>query len=537
MKPPQFATVPLSLACLLAVWAGWLVQPACSWALEPEQVAIVVRGDDENAARLAAAYAKLRGIPGGHVLAVPCGDSLAIGRDAFVKTIQRPLAERLTRTGLAEKVRCLVLMHPLPLIIEPAETGDDTETAVARKQLAELRNRLAELPARARTVGRNFPAGGESGAAFPEVSADAGRAPADQMLTQAAAALDEAVDRWSALRHPPKYRQAGRQLVSLHRQFYGLEGLLSFVREHRFSQAPAVAEINKELAEARKTRRQADGPGDRLAAELAVSGLAGVVSRRAAKLAERDGTDATVDSELALLWAGEYPIPGPRSNPLYWKNTADKKRRFQPLMVARLDGPTRHDVLRMLQSARAAERRGPAGRVYIDAGGPLPEYDEHLRRLAAMVANHTPLAVKLDTAEGLFARGDCPDALFYVGWSSPGRYISAFSWAQGAVGWHIAGAEAAELRTADSRTWCVKMIQNGVAGTVGAVKDPRLGAFPMPEEFFALLLTGRYTLAECYWRTVPHASWRMVLLGDPLYNPFKDKPQLPVDKLPEGLAP
>ena len=96
--------------------------------------------------------------------------------------------------------------------------------------------------------------------------------------------------------------------------------------------------------------------------------------------------------------------------------------------------------------------------------------------------------------------------------------------------------EADSLREPHSRRWCGKMIQNGVAATLGAVGHPRLGAFPRPEKFFALLLTGKYTLADCYWRTVPHASWRMTLIGDPLYTPFKNNPQLPVSALPKGLA-
>ena len=67
--------------------------------------------------------------------------------------------------------------------------------------------------------------------------------------------------------------------------------------------------------------------------------------------------------------------------------------------------------------------------------------------------------------------------------------------------------------------------------------EPLLGAFPLPEEFFPLLLTGKYTVAECYWRTNPLVSWRMTLICDPLYNPYQVNPQLDVGKLPAGLAP
>jgi hypothetical protein len=79
------------------------------------------------------------------------------------------------------------------------------------------------------------------------------------------------------------------------------------------------------------------------------------------------------------------------------------------------------------------------------------------------------------------------------------------------------------------------MLEHGVAATLGPVWEPKLAAFPLPDDFFSLLLTGRYNLVEAYYRTTPFSSWVMVLVGDPLYNPFKNDPQLSEDDLPERL--
>jgi hypothetical protein len=49
-------------------------------------------------------------------------------------------------------------------------------------------------------------------------------------------------------------------------------------------------------------------------------------------------------------------------------------------------------------------------------------------------------------------------------------------------------------------------------------------------------MTGDFTVADCYWRTVPHVSWRMTLIADPLYNPFKHKPQYSTWDLPAPLV-
>jgi uncharacterized protein (TIGR03790 family) len=126
----------------------------------------------------------------------------------------------------------------------------------------------------------------------------------------------------------------------------------------------------------------------------------------------------------------------------------------------------------------------------------------------------------------------------YCGWYSPGKYVEAFTWIPGAVGYHMADSEAQTLTTPGSKVWCNAMLERGVCATLGPVyTQPHTGAFPLPDDFFSLLLTGRSTLAETYYRTAPLASWVMVLVGDPLYNPFKSKPELSESDLPERLRP
>ena len=65
------------------------------------------------------------------------------------------------------------------------------------------------------------------------------------------------------------------------------------------------------------------------------------------------------------------------------------------------------------------------------------------------------------------------------------------------------------------------MLEDGVAATIGPVGEPYLQAFPVPEIFFSYLIDGYLSLAECYLLSLPYLSWQMVLVGDPLYRPFK----------------
>ena len=68
------------------------------------------------------------------------------------------------------------------------------------------------------------------------------------------------------------------------------------------------------------------------------------------------------------------------------------------------------------------------------------------------------------------------------------------------------------------------------------VAEPYLQSFPLPADFFGLLLTGRFTLAECYAYTANFNSWMMMLLGDPLYRPFAGRAHLAIEDIYEPGA-
>ena len=126
----------------------------------------------------------------------------------------------------------------------------------------------------------------------------------------------------------------------------------------------------------------------------------------------------------------------------------------------------------------------------------------------------------------LFPPGSSPQAALYVGWYSLREYVDAFTWQKGAVAFHVASSECTTLRQKGSNVWCKRLLEKGVAATLGPVAEPYLHSFPLPDEFFPLLLTGRLPLLEVYFRTIPHLSWRQILIGDPLYTPFRDHPAL-----------
>lgn len=146
------------------------------------------------------------------------------------------------------------------------------------------------------------------------------------------------------------------------------------------------------------------------------------------------------------------------------------------------------------------------------------------------------MPVVVDAKESLFQPGTAPSAALYNGWYSLGKYVDAFSWPRGAVGFHVASSECTTLKKEGSRVWCKAMLEDGVAATVGPVAEPYLQSFPSPEIFFGCLVEGRNELAECYAMANPFWSWQMVLLGDPLYRPYKQRSTQARSRSPKAPA-
>ena len=243
-------------------------------------------------------------------------------------------------------------------------------------------------------------------------------------------------------------------------------------------------------------------------------------------------TGASVDSELMLVLAKDYPLPMWVPNPFFlgFKDQKIQISKNDVIMVSRLDAPTPKMVQRMIDDAMAAENSGLNGTAYFDAQYTDPGdkkvsgyglYDKSIHQAADQIREKQVMPVVLEDTGKLFQPGACPQAALYCGWYSLARYVDAFDWVPGAVGYHIASSECQTLRKGSSQVWCKRMIEEGVAVTIGPVGEPYVQAFPLPEIFFGALVEGTLTVAECYLLSIPYLSWKMVLVGDPLYRPFK----------------
>ncbi|MDQ5985708.1 MAG: hypothetical protein CSYNP_01424 [Syntrophus sp. SKADARSKE-3] len=257
------------------------------------------------------------------------------------------------------------------------------------------------------------------------------------------------------------------------------------------------------------------------------------VERKIALL-EQSAVLTAVDSEIALVRERRIPYFGWLPNP-YYRAFEKKEKPDVPItafMVSRLDSSTPQTVRRMIDDSIKAEMEGLRGIAYFDARWPFPGdkalsgyayYDLSIHRAARQLKKQGFMEVVLDQKERLFQPGECPKAALYCGWYSLGKYIDAFQWVPGAVAYHIASNECQTLKDPSSTVWCKVMLDKGVAATIGPVDEPFVQAFPPPDLFFGLLMEGKLTLGECFAYSNPFLGWKMILIGDPLYRPFKRK--------------
>jgi uncharacterized protein (TIGR03790 family) len=233
--------------------------------------------------------------------------------------------------------------------------------------------------------------------------------------------------------------------------------------------------------------------------------------------------NASVDSELALLAHGSSPASGHLPNPLFGQAGFFPQARARIIVTARLDGPSLRDCLRLVDDAVAAERTGLAGRAYMDLGGPYPDGDQWLRNTAAEIGR-AGFDTSSETTRALFQPGCRSDApALYFGWyaaHASGRFgEDSLRFEPGAIAVHIHSFSAATLRTGSSH-WCGPLIARGAALTFGNVAEPYLHLTTRPDIFIAALLRGGQA-GEAYAAATPAWSWQGILVGDPLYRPFK----------------
>lgn len=528
-----------------------------TFAVSPDNLIVVYNTDMPESKAVARHYAKKRQVPVSNLVGVDVPTTERMTRTDFEAGLIPPVKAALEKCIAQGQKPSLLLVYGIPLLVKgPADTAaDEALLALAREKVREYQGLVRDLTDRLdRLLSEN------TSQNDPTTSPDPNRNETQDVLKMGEDAVKRGLHSLTDMKSAAPRQATAAGIASILIRLAGTatavkaalagapkdkEAYVEFLRSQELLKWHALLETELVQQSFRGVR-----PEWALEASTRVRFLQGVMGELKfwddVKTAYADGkTSASVDSELTLILAGPHQMARWVPNPFhegYDRLPFIGNIREKTILVGRLDAPTPKLARRMVDDAVATERRGLEGVFYIDARGLATTgnygsyawYERHLVNLYDILKEETDLEVVIDRKPDLFPPGACPDAALYCGWYSLRNYVDAFTWKKGAVGFHVASAEASTLRAVDSNVWCKRMLENGVAATLGPVAEPYLLSFPLPDRFFPLLLSGEHPLLEVYFRTLPSLSWRQVLIGDPLYTPFKKNPaiRLPLKRKP-----
>ena len=512
----------LALASLLLLT---LALPARA-DLAADELVLIVNRREPAGRELADYYAAARNVPEGRIVELDLPTADTLDRTLFERQALPAVRRFLDENELTDRVRCAVTFYGVPLAVGAGPLSDDErrERLNIENQADALAGRL--LPIVARAEDALIPLGYER----PAVPGAVGHT------------LQSAMDRLAAAqefvrtRAPTLTPEQGRQLSA---------DLAAVQREIAAPFAPEGERVPPD--ELRRLFGEANDPAGRERLRQAVRAGAtlgdyAAILLQQARLLDDAQSDASFDSELATIFLDAAPRANWLVNPLA-RDDRDAAGSPRVLMVSRLDGRDPQQVRDMIADGLATERDGLAGKVVIDSRG-LPDagaggdayafFDTGLRSLANLLRDKAALEVVHDDESDVIRAPakTVDDVAVYVGWYNLKSYVPGLTFARGAVGYHVASFEMLTLREPTNLGWVRGLLDDRVVATLGPTGEPYLSSFPPPGRFVPLLLTGELTMAEVYWRTTPMLSWKIGLIGDPLYRPFKAKPAMSVADLP-----
>jgi uncharacterized protein (TIGR03790 family) len=239
--------------------------------------------------------------------------------------------------------------------------------------------------------------------------------------------------------------------------------------------------------------------------------------------------DASVDSEIAVLGNFSNQISGLLPNPYFQSYRAIAEVESSAvLLVCRLDAPRAATVRRMITDAIETEKNGLWGRAYLDAAhnspGALAQGDHWLEAARDQLHKVGIPLIFEDTPEMFPNSYPITDCALYLGWYATtvsGPFSQPdFQFKPGAIAVHIHSFSASTLHD-ENANWVGPLLTKGAAATIGNVYEPYLQLTAHLDLFNDRLLHG-FTFAESAYMSMPALSWMSVMVGDPLYRPYRN---------------
>ena len=262
----------------------------------------------------------------------------------------------------------------------------------------------------------------------------------------------------------------------------------------------------------------------------------------------RDGTSASVDSELTLLYqrmAGQtVTVIGRRDNPYYLGDRSLEtafpfaRSSHEIYLVSRLDGFTVADVKALIDRS---VKPSTSGRILLDQrfGADDRSGDQWLSEAADRIGLVGQSArVQIDATRAPLTTTD--SVIGYFSWGSNDaahlKRTTGLKFAPGSIGGMFVSTDARTFReppaawepdgvhTTTGQSLIGDLIREGLTGASGQVAEPFLDAIVRPQILFPAYLSG-FSIVESFYLATPYISWQNVVIGDPLCAPFMTRPR------------
>ena len=532
---------------LLASLCCLLLPTVFAVALTPDQVAVIVNGNIPGSWQVGRYYMKARHIPATDLIVLNLSNHNIddIPAAYYTLRIAKAIREILRERHLEKQIKCLVTTYGIPLRVDPELPGPQQMRERAAIE-TNLRHCAEELRQGIATMRSMVPVA----TTHPSATAPMSHSEPASAVTELArfrTAANVMIHRFQRL--PPATRRVeSSAFLKLLKTYFGPGGVADMIHVHgqslkAMAQDEALqserAEVHAQLYTYQRLALHRDRATNRKQMEQLQLRIFGITGLTAQLLSDQSylsqhGRSTALDSDLMMLWYHARPPVFPHINPDYlpvWHEFSPFRSAPRAIMVARLDGLTPEMVIGIIHTSIDVQRRGLHGVAYFDARGlhgtdAYSLFDHDIRPTARYIKKNAAIQVVINDTPALLQAKNCPRAALYCGWYSVHHYVDSCQWLPGCVGYHVASFELTTLHNPADTGWCINMLKHGVVGTLGAVDEPYLQAFPKPSIFFPLLLSGKFTQIEVYFLTTPQVGWRIAYVGDPLYNPFKHDPRI-----------
>jgi uncharacterized protein (TIGR03790 family) len=270
----------------------------------------------------------------------------------------------------------------------------------------------------------------------------------------------------------------------------------------------------------------------------------------------KDGTVASVDSELTLLYRRllgiSIPPAGPIKNPYFLAEAPlVQAKPFSHAnqdiyLVSRLDGYNTTDIRGLIDRGFTPSKNG---KILLDAKGSSTQKADGWLLEAADLLDKAGFKdrVVLDTSKKVLT-GE-KEVLGYYSWGSNDPAIRMrhfdFEFAPGALAGMYVSTDGRTFKES-SEEWAIAesgfpqslaadLIRDGVTGISAQVEEPFLEGAIHPNILFPAYLSG-FNLIESYYLAMPYLSWQTVIVGDPLCAPLRTK-NLTAEEIDSGMDP